>query len=82
MGNQFPTLSWNNKVSQLYLIIHDTDLCEDIDHVNEFSIIVKQDKKLILDTAQRVVLFFEKGLRLHVGHPCFRWLIMHRLIIQ
>lgn len=47
------------------MIINDVDLCEDDDHVNKFSIIIKNDstrlkKILILDAAQPVVLFIEQ----------------------
>ena len=42
-GNQFDTLVWNNKCAQFafsyiwLLMINDTHLCEDTDHVNDFS---------------------------------------------
>ena len=41
-GHQFDTL-WNNKFAQFafsyiwLLMINDTHLCEDIDHLNDFS---------------------------------------------
>ena len=42
-GLQFDTLLWNNTFSQFafshtwLLMINDTHLCEDTDHVNDFS---------------------------------------------
>lgn len=41
-GNQFATIYWNDKLSQLYNEIH---LCEDPNHFNEFSIIINNDWK-------------------------------------
>lgn len=42
-GNHFPKLDWNNKLSQLNMIINYTDLCEDTDRVDGFSIIINND---------------------------------------
>lgn len=35
-----------NKLSQLYVITNDTDPCEDADHVNEFSILNNDLRRL------------------------------------
>lgn len=40
---QFGKFYRNNKLSQLYVIIFDTDLCEDADHVNTFSVVINND---------------------------------------
>lgn len=42
-GNQFASLSWDNKLSQSHIIVTDADLCEDADHVKEFSINISND---------------------------------------
>jgi len=42
-GYQFDTHVWNNKFAQfafsyaLLILINDTHLCEDTDHINDFS---------------------------------------------
>lgn len=42
-SDQFATLCWNNKLPQLYIIIYYTDLCDDTDRINMFSIITNSD---------------------------------------
>lgn len=45
---QFATLYWNQKLSHLLIIINDSALCEDTDHINEFSIIIITHSELLL----------------------------------
>lgn len=59
MGYQFALL-WNNKLSQFYILMSDTDQCDDTDHIlyNYQQWLNKVGEKLILDAAQRSAACF------------------------
>lgn len=47
---QFATLYWNQELSHLLIISSDTALCEDTDHINEFSTIIITRSELLYKT--------------------------------
>lgn len=65
-GNQFASLSWDNKLSQSHIIVTDADLCEDADHVEEFSINISNDSTRLHEKKRTDLRLMEVN---HVGDP-------------
>lgn len=76
-------LYWKRKLPRLYIIINGTDLSEDTDHVNEFSLMIHNDLTkldkiiIVLDAAQRIVACFLTFLQatnvFHTGYRVPLW---------
>lgn len=60
-----------HKLSQFHMTIHDTDLCVDSDHINEFAVIINNDlttldKMSLSDAAQQLVLLLEQACKVRL----------------